>query len=155
MSQRVLGYDPTYGRFAFLGPAHGYDHTYGVFAFLRSVTSKRLFRLLWVTLSWTLRWLELLNLSCLSMCLACHIILIGTGTVLARLREKAAIPSQRYMAGTGPCSWSEPTMGLNCYLTLHDVTPKGRAFWILFWILMVLASHPDRSIHSCLLPSSI
>ena len=66
MSQRVLGYDPTYGRFAFLVPAHGYDHTYGVFAFLRSVTSKRLFRLLWVTPSWTLRWLELLNLSCMS-----------------------------------------------------------------------------------------
>ena len=33
VSQRVLGYNPTYGRFAFLVPAHGYDHTYGVFAF--------------------------------------------------------------------------------------------------------------------------
>ena len=33
---------------------------------------------------------------------ALQIILIGTGIVLARLREKAAIPSQRYMAGTNP-----------------------------------------------------
>ena len=125
VSQRVLGYDPTYGRFAFLGPAHGYDHTYGVFAFLRSVTSKRLFWLLWVTPSWTLRWLELLNLSCLSMCLACHIILMGTGMVLARLREKAAIPSQRYMAGTGPCSWSEPTM--------LSMTPKVENYFSRFF----------------------
>ena len=47
---------------------------------------------------------------------ALQIILIGTGIVLARLREKAAIPSQRYMAGTGPCSWFEPTMGLKLSL---------------------------------------
>ena len=117
VSQRVLGYDPTYGRFAFLGPAHGYDHTYGVFAFLRSVTSKRLFKLLWLTLLWILQWLELLNLYCLSN-LYCggrpyivghiparsvasnlHLNILREGYSLARLKEKAAIPSLRYMAG--------------------------------------------------------